>query len=109
MLGLILFLGGYPSEGNSKEAGWVVCFLKTGDLFSNLLSWGVELNPVSKLSNLVDATVKTGGGENSVLSSLRNAWGECRGVAGGVFNPSSKGSSSISGEGIIGRKGSLFL
>ena len=60
---------------------------------------GVELNSVLKLSNLIDATVNTGGGENSYMSSLRNAWGECRGVVGGAFNPPSKGSSSISGEG----------
>ena len=67
---------------------------------------GVELNSVLKLSNFVGATVNTGGGENSDLSSLRNAWGECRGVAGGVFSPTSKDSSFISGEGITGRKGS---
>ena len=35
--------------------------------------------------------------------------GECRGVVGGAFNPTSKGSSSISSEGIMGRKGSLSL
>ena len=35
--------------------------------------------------------------------------GECRGVVGGAFNPPSKGSSSVSGEGIMGRKGSLSL
>ena len=62
-----------------------------------------------KLSNFVGATVNTGGGENSHLSSLRNAWGECRGVTGGVFSPPSKGSSFISGKGITGRKGSLSL
>ena len=109
MLGLILFLGGCSSEGKTKKAGQVVFFLKTGDLFHISVSWGVELNPVSKLSNFVGATVNTGGGENSHLSSLRNAWGECRGVVGGVFSPSSKGSSFISGKGITGRKGSLFL
>ena len=70
---------------------------------------GVALNSVLKLSNLVDAAVNTGGGENSHLSSLRNAWGECRSVVGDAFNPPSKGSSSISGEGITGRKGSLSL
>ena len=64
---------------------------------------GIELNSVLKLSNFVGATVNTGGGENSHLSSLRNVWGECKGVAGGVFSPPSKGSSSISGEGITGR------
>ena len=43
---------------------------------------GVRLNPVSKLSKFVCSDVNTGGGENSHLSSLRNAWGECIGVAG---------------------------
>ena len=70
---------------------------------------GVELNSVLKLSNFVDATDNTGGDENSHLSSLRNTWGECRGVAGCVFSPPSKGSSFISGEGIMGRKVSLSL
>ena len=109
MLGLILFLDGCSSEGKTKEAGWVTFFLKTGDFFHISVSWGVELNSVLRLSNLVDATVNTGGGENSHLSSLRNAWGDCRGVVGGVFSPHSKGSSFISGEGIMGRKGSLSL
>ena len=109
MLGLILFLGGCSSEGKTKEAGWVVFFLRTGDFFHISVSQGVELNSVLKLSNFVDATVNTDGGENSHLSSLRNAWGGCRGVAGGVFSPPSKGSSFISGEGITGRKGSLSL
>ena len=48
---------------------------------------GVELNSVLKLSNFVGATVNTGGGKNSHLSSLRNVWGECKGVTGGVFSP----------------------
>ena len=73
MLGLILFLGGCPSEGNTKEAGWAVFILKTGDLFHISVSWGVELYQVSKLSNFVSVTVNTGEGENSLLSSLRNA------------------------------------
>ena len=47
----------------------------------------------------------TGGGENSHLSSLRNAWRVCRGVTGGVVNPSAKGSSGMSGEGSTGRRG----
>ena len=50
-----------------------VFFLKTGDLFLNSVSWKVELNPVPKLSKFVGAAVNTGGGENSHLSSLRNA------------------------------------
>ena len=109
MLGLILFLGRCSSEDKTKEAGWVAFFLKTGDFFHISVSWGVELNSVLKLSTFVGATVNTGVGENSHLSSLRNAWGECRGVASGVFSPPSKGSSFISGEGIMGRKGSLSL
>ena len=48
--------------------------------------------------------VSTGGGENSHLSSLRNAWGECIGVDGGVFSPSSKNSSCLSGDGSLGIK-----
>ena len=92
MLGLILFLGGCSSRGKTEEAGWVAFSLKTGDFFHFSVSWGVALNSALKLSNLVDATVNAGGGENSHLSSLRNAWGECRGVVGGAFNPPSKGS-----------------
>ena len=46
MLDLILFLGGFPSEGKTKEAGRVVFFLKTGDLFHISVSQGVELNSV---------------------------------------------------------------
>ena len=91
MLGLILFLRGCSSRGKTKEAGWVAFFLKTDDFLHISLSWGVDLNSVLKLSNLVDATVNTGGGENSHLSSLRYAWGEYRGVVGGVFSPPSKG------------------
>ena len=67
MLGLFLFLSGCPSEGKTKEAGWAVFFLKTGDLFHISVSWGVELNSVSELSNFVDAIVNTGGGENLSL------------------------------------------
>ena len=43
-------------------------------------------------SDWVGITGITGGGENNQLPSLRNAWGECRGVTGGVANPSAKGS-----------------
>ena len=66
---------------------------------------------VSDLSKFVFSGVNTGGGggENSYLSSLRNAWGECIGVDGGVFSPSSKNSSCLSGDGSIGIKGSLSL
>ena len=47
---------------------------------------GITPNSVLKLSNFVDSTVNTGGGENSHLPSLRNVWGNCRGVVGGAFN-----------------------
>ena len=107
VLGLILFLGGFSSEGKTKDVGRVALLLSALDFFSLSVSWGVGLNPVSKLSKFVCSDVNTGGGENSHLSSLRNAWGECIGVAGGVFSPSSKGSSCISCDGIFGRKGSL--
>ena len=46
-------------------------------------------------SGWVGVTGITGIGENNHLSSLRNAWGECRGVTGGVVIPSAKGSSGI--------------
>ena len=65
MLGLILFLGGYSSQGKTKDAGRVAFFLKTGDFFHISVSRGVELNSVLKLSTFVGATVNTGGGENS--------------------------------------------
>ena len=59
---------------------------------------GVELLVVSNkseddfTSDWVGITGITGGGGNSHLSSLRNTWRECRGVTGGVFNPSARGS-----------------
>ena len=98
-----------------RDLGWAALFLSAVDLFSLAVSWGVKFSVVSNkseddfTSDWVGITGITGGGENSHLSSLRNAWGECRGVTGGVFSPSSKGSSFISGEGITGRKGSLSL
>ena len=108
MVGLILFLGGCSSVGKTKEAGRVAFFLRTGDFFHFSVSWGVALNSVLKLSYLVDVTVSTGGGENSHLSSLRNAWGDCWGAVGGVFNPVLK-SSSMSGEGSSGKEELLSL
>ena len=109
MVGLTLFLGGCSSRGKTKDAGWVAFFLKTGEFLHSSVSWGIALNSVLKLSNFVDTAVNTGGGENSHLPSLRNVWGDYRSVVGGALNPSSIGSSSISGEGITGRKGSLSL
>ena len=64
---------------------------------------------ISDLSKFVFSSVNTGGGENSLLSSLRDAWREGIGVDGGVFSPSSKNSSCLSGDGSIGIKGSLSL
>ena len=78
------------------------------------MSWGVELNAILVVSSIaedyftsewVGITGITNGGENSHLSSSRNAWGECKSVTGGVFNPSAKGSSGMSGEGSTGGKG----
>ena len=40
----------------------------------------------------------TGGVENIHLSSLRNVWGDCRGVTGRVFSPSSKGQFEINSQ-----------
>ena len=108
MVGLSLFLGGFSSEDKTKNMGLAALFLSAVDFSFLSVSWGgVRLNPVSKLSKFTRSDVNTGGGENSHLSSLRNAWGECIGVAGGVFSLSSKGFSCIPGDGIIGRKGSL--
>ena len=100
--GLTLFLGGFSSEDKTKDFGLEALFLSAGDfLLLSVLS--VRLSPLSELSNFACSVVNTGGGENSLLSSLRNACGECIGVAGGVLSLSPKGSSCISGHGIIGR------
>ena len=53
MVGLILFLSGCSSGGKTEEAGWVAFFLKTGEFFHFPVSWGVALNSVLILSNLV--------------------------------------------------------
>ena len=103
--GLTLFLGGFSSEDKTKDFSLAALFLSAGDFLLSILS--VRLSPISELSNFACSDVNTGGGENSLLSSLRNACGECIGVAGGVLSLSSKGSTCISGDGIIGRKGSL--
>ena len=75
-------------------------------LISSLtVAWRVEFNPILVLSGTsegdftsewVGTTGIIGGSEIGHLSSLRNAWGECRGVTGGVFNLSSKSSSGMS-------------
>ena len=75
VLGLILFLGGFSSEDKTKDVGHAALFLSAADFFSLSVSWGVRLNPFSKLSKFVCSDVSTGGGENSHQSSLRNAWG----------------------------------
>ena len=107
VVGLTLFLGGFSSEDKTKEVGLAALFLSAVDFPFLSVPWGVRLNPVSKSSKFVFSDVNTGGGENSHLFSLRNAWRECIGVAGGVLSLSSKDSSCIPGDGIIGRKGSL--
>ena len=105
--GLTLFLGGCSSEDKPKDFGLAALFLSADDFLLLSVLWGVRLSPISQLSNFACSDVNTVGGENNHLSSLRNASGECIGVAGGVLSLSSKGSSCISGDGIIGRKGSL--
>ena len=95
MVGLALFLGGFSSEDKTKDVGLAALFLSAVDFSFLSVSWGVSLNPVSKLSKFTCPDVNTGGGENSHLSSLRNAWGDCIGVARGVFSLSSKGFSSL--------------
>ena len=106
MVGFALFLGGFSSEDKTKDFGLTALFLSAGD-FLLLSVVSVRLSPIFELSNFACSYVNTGGGENSHLSSLRNACGECIGVAGGVLSLSSKGSSCIFGDGITGRKGSL--
>ena len=115
VLDLILFFGGCSSNGKVRDLGQAALFLSAVDFFSLTVSWGVRFSVVSIeseddfTSDWVDITGITGGGENNHLPSLRNAWGECRGVTGGVFNPSAKGPSGMSGEGSTGRRGSLSL
>ena len=82
--------------------GGLFFFLTAVDFFSLNVSWGINFNSISVVSNTLgddltsDWVGITGGGENKYLSSFRNAWGgECRGAAGGVFSPSSKGSSYL--------------
>ena len=87
-----------------SEVGWDTICSKGGRFQITVVS--VTLSPIFELSNFACSDVNTGGGENSHLS-LRNACGECLGVAGGVLSLSSKGSSCIFGDGITGRKGSL--
>ena len=114
VLGLILFLGGCSSNGKVRDLGQAVLFLSAVDFFSHCVM-GVRFSVVSNeleddfTSDWVGITGITGGGENNHLSSLRNAWGECRDVTGGVVNPSAKGSSGMSSEGSTGRRGSLSL
>ena len=81
-MGLALFLGGFSSEDKTKDVGLAALFLSAVDISFLSVPWRVRLNPVSKLSKFTRSDVNTGGGENSHLSSLRNAWGECIGVAG---------------------------
>ena len=107
VVGLTLLLGGFSSEDKTKDFGLAALFLSAGDFLLLSVLWGVRLSPISELSNFACSDVNTGEGENSHLSSLRNACGECIGVAGGALSLSPKGPSCISDDGIIGRKGSL--
>ena len=112
VLDLILFLGRCSSNDMVRDLGWAALFLSAVDFFSLTVSWGLRFSVVSNesedgfTSDWVGITGITGGGggENNHLSSLRNAWEECRGVTGGVFSPSAKGPSGMSGEGSTGRK-----
>ena len=90
VLVLLLFLGDFPSEGKIKDEGLTTLFVSVLEYWSLSVSWRVVSVLVSDLSKFVFSDVNTGGGENSHLSSLRNAWGEGIGVDGGVFSPSSK-------------------
>ena len=109
VLVLLLFLGDFSSEGKIKDEGLTTLFVSVLEYWSLSVSWRVASVLVSDVSKFVFSGVNTGGGENSHLSSLRNAWGEGIGVDGGVFSPSSKNSSCLSGDGSIGIKGSLSL
>ena len=60
VVSLALFLGGCSSVDKTKEAGQAAFFLKTGDFPFWSVSWGVRLNPVSKLSKFVCSDVNTG-------------------------------------------------
>ena len=114
---LILFSWG-SSKDKVRDVGWAALFLSAVHFFSFTGFQGVRLDPICVLSGLMEVycnsesigvTFITGGGENSHLSPLRNAWGECKGVTDWVLNPSHKSSSGISGEGSTGRKGSSSL
>ena len=118
VLDLILFLGGCSSDDEGRDVGQVALLLDAFGFFSLTVTWGVEFDLLTVSSGALEGNFTsgwvgvadtTGGGENNHLSSLRNEWGKCRGVTGGVFSPSSKGSSDISGEGSTGRKGSPSL
>ena len=97
VLDLILFLGRCSSDDMARDLGLSALFLSAVDFFSLTVSWWVELLVVSNkleddfTSDWVGITGITGGGENNHLPSLKNAWGECRGVTGEVFSSSAKG------------------
>ena len=89
VLDLILFLGGYPSDIKDWDLGSAVLFLSVADFFSLTVTWGAKFGNISTVSGVskggftskwMYAVGTTGGSENSHLSSLRNAWGDCRGV-----------------------------
>ena len=40
VLNLIVFLGGYPSNGIDWDIGWAVLFLSAADFFSLTVTWG---------------------------------------------------------------------
>ena len=86
VLGLILFLGRCSANGKVRDLEQAALFLSAVE-FSLTVSWGgVRFSVVSNesendfTSDWVGITGITDGGENNHLSSLRNAWGECRDV-----------------------------
>ena len=91
MVDLVLFLGGCSSDGKVRHVEQATLFLGAVDFFSLIVAWGVEFDSISVISSTLEGdftsewvsiTGSIGGGENSHLSSLRNAWGDCRGVTG---------------------------
>ena len=81
VLGLIFFLGGCSSDGKVRDLGWAALFLSAVEFFSLTVSLGVRFSEVSNesendfTSDWVGITGITGGGENRLLFSLGNAWG----------------------------------
>ena len=85
VLDLILFLGGCSSNDIGSDVGWTALLLDALVFFSLTVTWVVGFCLLSVLSDALENDVTSGwvdnvgttdGGENSHLSSLRNAWGD---------------------------------